>query len=89
MTTWLTADLHLGLPTSSGIAGARSTTGLIDRTLIENWNARVGRDDVVYVLSDFAYWSTRSASVYLAGLRGTKHLVVGNQDDEDVVTAPE
>lgn len=71
MATWFTADLHLSH--ANIIRHCKrpfATTSLMNRALVENWNDRVGRDDTVYVLDDFAYRNTRSASGDLSALRG-------------------
>ena len=51
------------------------------RTLIERWNATVGKNDTVFVLGDFAIDSKWEAGLeILSTLNGTKHLIAGNHD---------
>ncbi|MCC8045725.1 MAG: metallophosphoesterase [Clostridiales bacterium] len=53
----------------------------MDRTLIDNWNARVQKDDDdVYIVGDFCYKSRYSPDWYLKRLNGHKHLIKGNHD---------
>ena len=57
----------------------------MDKVLIANWNARVGRDDHVWHLGDFSYRNSVSAINYLAQLNGHKHLIIGNHDHKSVL----
>jgi len=52
----------------------------MNRMLIDSWNARVHRDDHVYIIGDFAFRSESNVSEYLDQLEGRKHLIVGNHD---------
>jgi calcineurin-like phosphoesterase family protein len=53
----------------------------MEAVLIANWNAAVGPDDEVWHLGDFARGGKRAAAV-LPRLHGTKHLILGNLDDD-------
>ena len=61
----------------------------MDRTLIENWNARVSPDDDVYHLGDFAYRAEKSCVNYLKKLNGHIHLVIGNHDYKQILKQPD
>lgn len=50
-----------------------------DAELIRRWNARVGPDDAVWVLGDFA-WTPRAAAAALRQLNGRIRLVLGDHD---------
>ena len=52
----------------------------MDKALIELWNKKVDRKDLVYVAGDFAYRNKRPFDWYLKQLNGKKFLVVGNHD---------
>ncbi len=52
----------------------------MDNVMIHLWNDRVRNDDHVYIIGDFSYRGTKSASWYLKRLKGIKHLVTGNHD---------
>lgn len=61
----------------------------MNRTLIELWNARVGKDDTVWHLGDFALGANpaEAASIF-AALNGSKRLVKGNHDDAATLALP-
>lgn len=53
--------------------------------IIRRWNTNVGRNDTVYVLGDFAYANDTTPDTLLTlfkSLHGTKHLVIGNHDEQ-------
>lgn len=52
----------------------------MDAALIENWNAAVGPNDVVWHLGDFAFRSATAATDVLARLNGRIERVQGNHD---------
>lgn len=79
---FFTADHHFGHPGILKMCG-RPFDNIVehDRTLIENWNAVVGHDDVVWHLGDFGYKSSPKERRRIFGqLNGTKHLIFGNHD---------
>ena len=51
----------------------------MEKTIIRNWNSKVDDDDIVYVLGDIADDNPNTIEVY-KGLKGHKHLIVGNHD---------
>ena len=51
-----------------------------DETLIKNWNEKVGPDDIIFHLGDFAFGSEKQWMNYLDRLNGKKYLVIGNHD---------
>jgi calcineurin-like phosphoesterase family protein len=53
-----------------------------DAAVIERWNDRVGEDDEVWHLGDFAKGPAEAKQALFARLNGRKHLVSGNNDDE-------
>ena len=55
-------------------------TDEMDHDMIRKWNDRVGKDDDVYVVGDFAFRSGHDPAWYLQQLSGHKHLIVGNHD---------
>ena len=52
----------------------------MDNTLIWLWNDRVGDDDDVWIVGDFACGGDKPSEYYLRQLKGRKHLIVGNHD---------
>jgi calcineurin-like phosphoesterase family protein len=60
-----------------------STVGAMNETLVRTWNARVGPDDTVYFLGDFAMGPGVTDEVIVAmlhRLNGTMKVVEGNHD---------
>ncbi|MBR6811749.1 MAG: metallophosphoesterase [Oscillospiraceae bacterium] len=53
-------------------------TAAMERELIRRWNEKVGEDDSVYILGDFA--EPGSEERLLKSLKGKKYLVRGNHD---------
>lgn len=52
----------------------------MDKTMIDNWNDVVGKDDTVYILGDFC-WNTEERWIeILDQLNGKKVLIRGNHD---------
>jgi calcineurin-like phosphoesterase family protein len=58
-----------------------------DEALIAQWNAVVAAEDEVWHLGDFASLRAGPAAALLARLNGQKHLIIGNNDPDDTVTA--
>lgn len=50
--------------------------------LIDNWNSKVTENDDVYVLGDLATGSAEIIKRFFSKVRGRKHLIVGNHDEE-------
>ena len=78
---WYASDLHLGHANvirhcERPFASADEK----DAALVENWNARVHRNDTVYIVGDFLFRAKRPAAEYLSELKGKKHLIIGNHD---------
>ncbi|MCH5160832.1 MAG: metallophosphoesterase [Clostridiales bacterium] len=78
---YFTSDLHLG-HANYNVFGLRgfSSVGQMDETLIERWNARVGKADTVYILGDLIFENNGEPLSYLSRLNGRKRLIVGNHD---------
>lgn len=55
----------------------------MNKTIIDNWNARVQKNDHVYILGDFI-WKKRSAwPEIINSLKGRKTLIIGNHDPRE------
>ncbi len=81
MTVFFTSDTHFGHERIiTSCARPFETVDEMDEALITRWNERVGANDTVYHLGDFAYWNVLSASHYLERLNGKIHLIIGNHD---------
>lgn len=107
MTTWFTADLHLGhaniikycqrpFMSADEKAQARDdprgrwrispqTVERHDESLLGAINARVGVDDVLWILGDFCWGQLHEAMGYRQRIRcRTVHLVWGNHDHRSI-----
>lgn len=52
----------------------------MEKTIINNWNRKVKKDDIVYVLGDIVKDGDYDALQIFKKLNGHKHLIVGNHD---------
>lgn len=53
----------------------------MEQSLISNWNNKVDKNDEVYILGDFGFFSNYHAvNEVLDKLNGHKHLIIGNHD---------
>lgn len=78
---YYTSDLHLGNKNIIGYEGRPyKSVEEMDADLIYKWNAKVGRNDDVYILGDFCFKGASRAIEYLKCLNGHIHLVRGNHD---------
>jgi calcineurin-like phosphoesterase family protein len=60
-----------------------------DSGLVARWNEVVSDGDEVWHLGDFALGPPpETAAAILASLKGTKHLIVGNNDDAATLSLP-
>ena len=79
-----TADLHLAHPGILDHCPATrqfSSTEEMDAAIIERINARVGADDILYILGDFCLSGVQEYVDHLFNaIRGRKRLVIGNHD---------
>ncbi len=81
MTTWFTADLHLGHRNIIDYC-KRPFDGVesMDRDLVERWNEVVHDEDTVWILGDFALGKLRETLPLAGELRGRLILLTGNHD---------
>lgn len=81
---FFTSDTHFGHTKMIEYAH-RPFTSNEDMTerLIENWNNKVGKDDIVFHLGDFALGKEDVWCNVLPRLNGTIYLVVGNHDRQN------
>ena len=78
---WYIADTHFGHKNVIAFNQRPfSDVDEMDRILMELWNAKVNRQDDIYVLGDFAFRNEKPEQWYLKQLNGIKHLIVGNHD---------
>lgn len=81
MTTFFTADLHVGHTNIIRYTNRPFKDSIeMDEALIRNWNELVTNEDTVYILGDFALCPAARAVSILKRLLGTKILIEGNHD---------
>ena len=51
-----------------------------DEWLIDLWNSTIEKQDIVYIVGDFAFGNKIMVTNLLGKLRGQKHLILGNHD---------
>lgn len=52
----------------------------MDKVIIDSWNARITKDDIVFILGDFCLLGVTSWVYFLSRLNGMKYLINGNHD---------
>lgn len=78
---YYTSDLHLGHENCISMCNRPfSSIEEMDEKLIEAWNKRVHKDDVVFILGDLMFKSKENPETYLKRLKGKKFLIIGNHD---------
>jgi calcineurin-like phosphoesterase family protein len=78
---WFTSDTHFGHARIIEMNGRPfNDVETMDKTLIDNWNERIGQDDIVFHLGDFAFGNTCYWDSILEQLNGRIYLVWGNHD---------
>ena len=79
-TLWMTSDTHFGH--KNRMPGDRDFKDITahDEALIENWNKRVKRDDIVIHFGDVGLANDSYILGCVARLKGHKHLITGNHD---------
>ena len=78
--TYFTSDLHFGHHNILTLCNRPFTDiDQMDVALIENWNRKVKRNDVVYLIGD-AVWDKKKVGFYMEQLNGKKILITGNHD---------
>lgn len=80
-TIWFTADTHFGHGNVIKHCNRPfSSAEEMDESMIEKWNAVVGKNDVVYHLGDVGLGSDTHTLECVSRLRGHKRLISGNHD---------
>lgn len=81
MTTWWTADMHVGHQRIIELAGRPfSSVEEMNETIVDRWNGAVAPDDTVWVLGDVAMGPIGESLALCGRLAGRKLLVLGNHD---------
>ena len=83
MTTFFTADTHFGHSAILGFCNRPfNTVEEMNEGLINNWNAVVSPQDVVYHLGDFGFMSAAEMTKIINRLNGNINFVPGNHDKQ-------
>lgn len=81
MKIWFTSDLHFGHKNVIEYCKRPfASVEEMDASLIANWNAVVGVDDLVYCLGDMSFRKASFGVPLLKALQGNKILIKGNHD---------
>lgn len=82
MAVFFTSDTHFGHGGALGLYRRPfASVAAMNEAIVARWNDRVGRDDEVWHLGDFAIRQPAAATAALLDrLNGRKHLVAGNND---------
>ena len=90
MTTFLIADPHFGHESIIRLCNRPfADVDEMNRAMRDNWNSVVKPSDDVIVLGDFAHhMTTEKLRALFDSLRGRKHLIIGNHDDQHTLEMP-
>ena len=86
---WFTSDLHLCHRNICKYTDRINRMGLnpdhpnldqMNEWIIDKWNSKVQKNDIVYMLGDFSFINTNITRKLLEKLKGKKHLIWGNHD---------
>lgn len=92
MKTFITSDLHFGhknIMKFCPVTRARfgGDVSYMNSAMVEEWNAKVKPEDMVYILGDVAFMSGGDAGRIMNRLNGKKILVEGNHDRKTLMDA--
>lgn len=78
MNNWFTADTHFDHDNILEFQPRPfSSIEEMNEAIIENWNSRVKRGDMIYFLGDMSW---RNPDIYIPRLNGQIHFIKGNHD---------
>lgn len=91
MTVWFTSDTHFGHGNVIKYSNRPfASVEEMEYELIRRWNEVVKPGDTIYHLGDVAFISKPEPLVkIISQLKGQKHLVLGNHDNEKLFRSPE
>jgi calcineurin-like phosphoesterase family protein len=85
--TYITSDTYFGRRNMIKYGKRKySSVEEMDKDIIERWNSRVNKHDVIYHLGNFA-WDPFSANIALQNLNGKIRFMYGNKDKALVESA--
>lgn len=78
---WFTSDTHFGHKNILTFCERPfNSVEEMDNAIIERWNSKVGKDDIVFHLGDFAFASNKRWQELIYKLNGKVYLILGNHD---------
>lgn len=79
--TFFTSDLHFFHANILKYTNRPfNTVDEMNEALIANWNSRVSKSDIVWIIGDFAFADEERVVNVITRLNGEKHFVIGNHD---------
>jgi len=87
MKTWITSDLHFSHKNIATFCPATrpwTDVNTMNEDMIQMWNDKVSKDDLVYILGDVAFGQASEAIKIVKRLNGTKILIEGNHDRKNL-----
>lgn len=78
---WFTSDTHFGHKNILTFCERPfNSVEEMDNAIIERWNSKVEKDDIVFHLGDFAFASNKRWQELIYKLNGKIYLILGNHD---------
>lgn len=78
---WFTSDTHFGHKNILTFCERPfNSVEEMDDAIIKRWNSKVGKDDIVFHLGDFAFASNKRWQELIYKLNGKIYLILGNHD---------
>ena len=86
MKTWITSDLHFGheriIKFCPKTRGHYIDVNHMNQDMILQWNNKVSKNDITYLVGDISYLSNKKSVEVLTSLNGEKILIEGNHDQK-------
>jgi len=80
-TIWFTSDHHFGHKNIISFSNRPFTdVDQMNEVMVQRWNEKIGKDDIVYHVGDFALMSPGKLRQLIARLNGKIHLITGNHE---------
>lgn len=89
MNTFFASDTHFGheaLMKHYPDRGRFASVDEVDEHMIDNWNSKIGRKDLVYHIGDFGSFNVEHSIKIVRRLNGRKELVPGNHDRKHIAS---
>lgn len=78
---YLISDMHFGHPNIMKYENRPfASVDEMDKTIINNWNKTVKKEDKVFILGDVSFYNKEKTKEIISQLNGYKTLIIGNHD---------